>query len=155
MAYLNRKILRKLILQEFIGLVDEDALLASPKLGEPHYLDVLKADHDEGLECPTCAATYTDGACQACGDSHDDHEHGCGGSHDRNTEVDTIKADIDWENPSYGHFRGNVDELDPHAAFGTGYAMGQSGDFDDESEQDDNLPLISYLKEFFITKEKY
>ena len=52
-------------------------------------------------------------------------------------------------------FKGNVEDLDPHSAFGTGIAMGQSGDFDDESEQDDNLPLISYLKEFFATQEKH
>jgi len=139
MNKLSKSTLRKLIIQELRGIVDEDALIPAPSLGEPHYLDLdgpAISIHQLGIE--------GDKECEICGGEHDaayhdEEEGGCGASHD---------VDVDWENPEHGQFRGNIEDLDPQSAFGAGYAMGQSGDFDDvESEQDDNLPLIGYLKE--------
>ena len=138
MARLDRKTLRQIIMNELKGIVDEDALMPSPQLGEPHYLDSLESDYEL--------------------DDEQAYSGGCGDPHDRNAEIDQSltklsdlgagHVDVDWENPEYGHFKGDIKNLDPHSAFGTGFAMGQSGDFDDEeSEQDENLPLIGYLKE--------
>ena len=46
-------------------------------------------------------------------------------------------VDVDWDNPQYGQFKGDIEDLESKdAAFGTGFAMGQSGDFD---AQDDVL----------------
>jgi len=50
---------------------------------------------------------------------------------------DEEEVDVDWSNPQYGHFKGDIEGLESKDdAFGVGYSMGQSGDFD---EPDDRL----------------
>ena len=46
---------------------------------------------------------------------------------------DDNQVDVDWNNPQYGHFRGDIDDLESKDdAFGTGFAMGMSEDFPEE-----------------------
>jgi len=50
--------------------------------------------------------------------------------HENQQAYGDTDVDISWSNPQYGHFRGDVDDLESKDdAFGTGFAMGQSGDF--------------------------
>ena len=72
MAQFNRTNLRKLILQELKQLVDEDALLPSPELGDPHYYDL-----EDEEACPKCG-THHDLEMSAC---PKDHNHNMGMSH--------------------------------------------------------------------------
>ena len=96
MTRLSRTILRDLILKELRSLVDEDALMPAPSLGEPNYLD---------LDKPPCSV---------CGEPHDadtDEPSDCNGLH--NVDV-----------PKYGQFKGDIDDLDPQPAFGIGAIIG-------------------------------
>ena len=45
--------------------------------------------------------------------------------------VDDDRVDIDFEHPDIGQVRGNIDDMSPQEAFAVGFAMGQSGDFDE------------------------
>jgi len=48
---------------------------------------------------------------------------------------DDESVDVDWSNPQYGQFKGDIDNLESKDdAFGTGFVMGQSGDFQDSTE---------------------
>jgi len=49
---------------------------------------------------------------------------------------DDDEVDVDWSNPQYGHFRGDIGELESKDdAFGVGFSMGQSGDFPQAVDQ--------------------
>ena len=46
------------------------------------------------------------------------------------------EVDIDWSNPQYGSFRGDIADLESKDdAFGVGFSMGQSGDFPQDVDQ--------------------
>jgi hypothetical protein len=72
MKKLNLETIRKLIRNEVRAIVDEDALMDPPELGEPHFIprDEYEDDVDQ---CPTCG-DYHD-QCPTCGMRH--HDQGC------------------------------------------------------------------------------
>lgn len=78
-------------------------------LGDFSDLDHTNIDHDEAFSagCSVCGAPSG-----KCGHDHE-------------------QVDVDWENPDYGRAHGNIDDMHPQDAFALGFAMGQSGEFDD------------------------
>ena len=62
-------------------------------------------------------------------DDSDDEEWSISGHEDE-------EVDVDWSNPQYGHFRGDIGNLESKDdAFGVGFSMGQSGDFPQDVDQ--------------------
>lgn len=86
MAKLNRQNLRRLIQLEMKSLMDEDALLAPPNIGEPHYMDYHDSDYDDDYddyddEIPTSNMTIYEGSdcgchsgCSDCGSNSNPYE---------------------------------------------------------------------------------
>ena len=84
----------------------------SDSLGNFSDLSQTNIDHDEAFSagCSVCGAPSG-----KCGHDHE-------------------QVDVDWEHPDYGHMRGDINDMDPEDAFALGFAMGQSGEFDDTVE---------------------
>lgn len=91
MKNLNRHRLRRLIQLEMKSMMDEDALLAPPSLGEPHYVDYHEDEYEDDHDCEPCKnkklgiyEAESDCGCHSNNDyeeereeyfDHDDHKH--------------------------------------------------------------------------------
>ena len=115
MKNLSAKALRMIIIEEIKKMmIQDDALFSRGDLtdtgtGTIIGLDTIIDDDDD---------LYSDhenqtGTCSTCGDSSPCARH-----------------DVEWENPEYGSFSGDINDLTPEEAFAAGLSMGQSGDFD-------------------------
>ena len=115
MKNLSVKALRKIIIEEIKKMIiQDDALFSRGDLtntgtGAIMGLDVVDDDDDWYVDYDNEPRT----SCSTCGEPSPCQQH-----------------DVDWKNPEYGHFKGNINDLTPDEAFGTGYSMGQSGDFE-------------------------
>jgi hypothetical protein len=86
MKKLSRASLRKLIRNEVRSIVDEDALLSSPDIGEPYYVprdEMEYDDHDHSLSAQPCSA---------CGDDHDDSP--CAAEQDPFLDTLGVRSDL-------------------------------------------------------------
>jgi hypothetical protein len=122
MANLNRQKLRRLIQLEMKSLMDEDALLAPPSLGEPHYVDYhydeYDDDYDDDHDCDPCRnkklGIYEGGSDCGCHGSKNPYEEEREEDfrHDKNYRIDSAMqtltnlggdVDVDFDHDDHKH----------------------------------------------------
>ena len=98
MTTLNRQRLRKLIQLEIKTLMDEDALLPPPRLGEPHYADYNKHDYDDYEDEYYPYDDDDDHGCEPCRNKRLGlHEAGDCGCHSKNPYAQEREEDFDHD----------------------------------------------------------
>ena len=98
MATLNRQRLRKLIQLEIKTLMDEDALLPPPRLGEPHYADYNKHDYDDYEDEYYPYDDDDDHGCEPCRNKRLGlHEAGDCGCHSKNPYAQEREEDFGYD----------------------------------------------------------
>ena len=95
MKKLSRASLRKLIRNEVRSIVDEDALLSSPGVGEPHYVPRGEMEYDDDHDYSLSAQP-----CPACGDYHDDSP--CAAEQDPFLDTLSVSSDLYELSDVYG-----------------------------------------------------
>lgn len=62
MSRLSKSLLKRMILEEIEKMMDEDALMSPPHIGEPGYLS-----YKQGSMCEQCGGSMYEGQCMECG----------------------------------------------------------------------------------------
>ena len=105
---------RKLLSEDIKKIVDEDALLPSPQLGDPHYVDIEddELDHSGHLNYDVLVGNpltnpddYVDYINEQCG---------CEGKSSSTVNMHVVED--------------KLEDMDPHEAYGQGYLKGNTFD---------------------------